>query len=188
MSHRQRQSSRGKKEPHAPGSRMREKNPTVSVRQSCDSTTDGHNTFHVWQKMMTSMQSQTDVHPRRDFLEDLRQFLSERIGQDSSVAPITSGDWSETPQDNTRSRQTLERIGPADIWEHRHLEENFSTHSRGRRRINFMLAPPSFANGIKITHKPLHSRLKGDHQGWNAMMMSCLETSLTKSALLKAGS
>ena len=143
----------------------------VSVYQSCNTNTEGHNTFHLQQKLMMSMQNRADVHPRRNFLKDLSQFLKGKISKDPNITPILLGDWNESMRDDLTACKLAELFGLVDVWEHNHDEE-FPTYSRGRRRIDFALTTPTIASHSKITYEPFHSRLKGDHR---AFYIECIE-------------
>ena len=135
----------------------------VSVHQSCKTTTNGNNTFHVQQQIMMSLQNRSDLDPRRNFHKDTAKFLTEKMAQHSATTVVVPGDWNETMQDKSTANKLATTFGLVDVWEHQNHEDDFATHSRGKRKIDLALAPPYFSNISTMSCEPFHSRLKGDH-------------------------
>ena len=62
---------------------------TVSVCQSCKTTSTGLQTFDVQQRMMMSLQNRPDVNPRKNFQQDASAFLTEQLEKHADVTPMT---------------------------------------------------------------------------------------------------
>ena len=98
--------------------------------------------------MMMSLQNKNrkDLNPRKNFFLDIRKLLTEMTKKHSNIAPSILGDWNETMSDNETSGKPAEKNGLVEVWEHQHQDNDFSTHTRGRRRIDFALTTPTLSN------------------------------------------
>ena len=134
----------------------------VSLYQSCETTNDGKNTFHLQQKVSLSLLNRSDINPRRNLLIDLKSFLTKSKQDNPNLTIIILGDWNEESWDGNASK-ICQEFNLVDIWKYHWPDEEFNTYSRGRRRIDFALAPVEVASKCKICYQPFYSRVIGDH-------------------------
>ena len=89
----------------------------VSLYQSCETTTDGKNTFHLQQKVSLSLLNRTDINPRRNLLTDLKSFLTQSKHNNPNLTLIILGNWNEESQDGNTSK-ICQAFNLVDIWKH----------------------------------------------------------------------
>ena len=113
--------------------------------------TDGKNTFHFQQKVSLSLLNRTDINPRRNLLIDLKAFLTQSKQDNPNLTLIILGDWNKESRDGNAFK-ICQAFNLVDILKHQRPDKEFNTYSRGRRRIDFALAPVEVVTNCKICY------------------------------------
>jgi hypothetical protein len=143
----------------------------ISVYQCCRQPADpqGMTAYHQQQVLLSEM-DQTDLDPRRNFYQDLKQFICThtKTNDGTEVTPILIGDWNEKCKGSSTSQKLCNEFGLVDVFDRMHPDQKpFKTYIRGSGTIDFVLAPPSTADRVtNFVYKPFLYRLKGNHRGY----------------------
>ena len=125
----------------------------------------GNTAFHQ-QRILLSEMNRTDVDPRKNFYRDLKQFIQTETSKDDILTiPILMGDFNDECTGVNPSKLCSD-FNLVDVWSQKHPNLNPRTYQRGKRRLDFILAPQIVSDAVEnIVYEPFQYRIKGDHRG-----------------------
>ena len=142
----------------------------MSIYQCCTNPTNkvGIAAYHQQQTQL-SMMNRQDTDPRKNFKRDILEFLKAQLNKEGkNTIPLLFGDWNEVLNTNTTPQKICDEFNLIDIWEHCYPNhQNFSTYSRGTKRIDFALTTQETAQHVTaMIYESYKYRMKGDHRAF----------------------
>ena len=113
-------------------------------------------------------QDRTDMNPRRNFRQDVLNFLEKHLSNpDKPTILFILEEWNEPHEGQSTSKKICEKFGLVDFWETLNPEHpNFSAYQRGTKRIDYALTTIQATNYIQnIRYEQYQLRMTGDHRG-----------------------
>ena len=126
----------------------------------------GDDTLHAQQTSMYLLDGEVDPHPRKNFVCDLLELLTQAKQDDQDI--ILLGDFNEEVGDDPKMMaRILVKANLTDVHAHKHGHAHIATYIRGRRRVDYCFVSPRILDHVlRCGFEAFHARKVCDHRGY----------------------